>query len=111
MWPESEIGTTYSPYSCIQRRCGGTYSSGGHWEPVVATCSTDYVLCALSELEYLLSDALNSTEVCVTRKMHMHLLTFSLSVKMQVGNQLLASIDNLLNTNHDTIYQNQGAAR
>ena len=47
----------------------------------------------------------------VTRKMHMQLLTFSLSVKMQVGNQLLASIDNLLNTNHDTIYQNQGAAR
>lgn len=61
VWPESEIGTTYSPSACIQRHCGGTYSSGGHWEPVVVTCPTNYVL---DELECLLIDALNNTEVC-----------------------------------------------
>lgn len=63
VWPESELGSIYSPYPCIQRRCGGTYSTGGQWEPVVATCTTDYISCAVSELESIVKDALNNTEV------------------------------------------------
>ena len=67
VWPESEIGTVNASYSCIQRHCGGTYSTGGLWEPVVFTCATDYLSCAIGELEGLLTAAVNSTEVS-TRK-------------------------------------------
>ena len=63
VWPESEIGTVNASYSCIQRHCGGTYSTGGLWEPVVFTCATDYLSCAIGELEGLLTAAVNSTEV------------------------------------------------
>ena len=47
---------------CIKRHCGGTYSTGGQWEPVIITCPTDYIAC---EWENLVKDALNNTEVSV----------------------------------------------
>ena len=65
LWPETDIGTIYVLDPCIQRRCGGQYSTGGVWEPVILTCPTDYVSCAVNELESLLAEALNNTEVCV----------------------------------------------
>ena len=67
MWPDSDIGTTYTLSPCVQRYCGGTYSTGGQWEPVVITCATDYVTCAVDELESLQDEALNNTEVCTYR--------------------------------------------
>ena len=75
VWPESEIGTVNTSYPCVQRRCGGTYSTGGQWEPVVITCATDYVSCAISELEDLLTAAVNNTKVSVCK---IHLFAYTL---------------------------------
>ena len=108
VWPESELGSICSRYPCIQRRCGGTYSTGGQWETVEATCSTDYIICAVSELESILIDALNNTEVSDFA------MTFSfspVSLCSQVAGRLLRSIDNLLDTNYAAIYENQGSYR
>ena len=105
VWPESELGSIYSLSPCIQRRCGGTYSTGGQWEPVVATCNTEYILC---ELKSIVNDALNNTEVSDFA------ITFSFSPESlcsQVAGRLLKSIDNLLDTNHEAIYKNQDAYR
>mgnify|MGYP003430088937 FL=1 len=63
VWSETEIGTVDTSYSCIQRRCGGTYSTGGQWEPVVFACASEYASCALQEWEDLLAGALINTEV------------------------------------------------
>eukprot|EP00731_Ephydatia_muelleri_P016469 Em0009g893a len=90
VWPESDIGTVNASYSCIQRHCGGTYSTGGLWEPVVFTCATDYLSCAIGELEGLLTAAVNSTEVAA---------------------MLLRGIDNLLVTNNEATYQIQDPTR
>ena len=68
VWSETEIGTVDTSYSCIQRRCGGTYSTGGQWEPVVFACATDYASCALQEWEDLLTDALINSEVSACEK-------------------------------------------
>ena len=63
VWPETDIGSIYTLSPCIHRRCGGTYSTGGQWEAVAMKCNTDYVSCAVSELENLAEEALNSTKV------------------------------------------------
>lgn len=63
IWKESEIGTVISSCQCIQRRCGGTYTNGGQWEPVVFTCASDYFICALNTLEGLAKKAINDSEV------------------------------------------------
>ena len=108
MWPESELGSIYSLSPCIQRRCGGTYSTGGQWEPVVATCTTEYIMCAVSELESILKDALNNTEVS---DFAMTISFSPASLCTQVASRLLTGIDNLLDTNHEAIYQYQSANR
>ena len=110
VWPESELGSIYSRYPCIQRRCGGTYSTGGQWEPVVTTCTTDYISCAVSELESIVNDALNNTEVS---DFAMTISFSPASSCAQVASRLLRGIDNLLDThiNHEAIYQNQSANR
>ena len=63
VWRETELGSIYTLSPCIYRRCGGTYSTGGQWEDVILTCNTDYVSCAVSELEDLVEEALNNTKV------------------------------------------------
>ena len=63
VWQETEIGSLYILSPCIHRLCGGTYSTGGQWEAVILTCKTDYVSCAVSELENIVNEALNNTKV------------------------------------------------
>ena len=85
VWLESEIGTVNKSYPCVQRRCGGTYSTGGQWEPVVITCASDYISCAISELEDLLTAAVNNTEVSEHRIIICLHIPFRISIRHKTG--------------------------
>ena len=106
VWLETEIGAMNLLSPCIKRRCGGTYSTGGQWEPVILTCPSDYVSCAVSELENLVEEALNNTQV--TELIENHIFTIAY---MQVAYRLLSGVDNLINTNNDGIYRSQDVDR
>ena len=66
-WPQSYVGTVYSPSPCIQRRCVGSYPTGGVWGPIEIICIpriSGIISRVVNEVEDLLNDAINNPEVC-----------------------------------------------
>ena len=77
-WPQSYVGTVYSPSPCIQRLCGGSYPTGGVWGPIEIICIpriNGSISRLVSELEDLLNDTINNPEVCARMSSDIYQIT------------------------------------